>query len=205
VFDGYLCKLRTCAIDTNGLYLLTLLTITQIYQMITKLQLLQSATAIGMAIGTITIPAVIVRANPAATSGQQSISAPQPVTSAQKPRRYGRNSIALGAKVDTVSGSAETALAEYLVANDVKFYGSYSCSHCQKQKSLFGAAAAAKLPYIECAPDGENSQRQLCKEKNIQMFPTWVIKGKYFPGTRDLKEIATMSGYQGPMDFKYQK
>jgi hypothetical protein len=37
------------------------------------------------------------------------------------------------------------------------------------------------------------------------MFPTWVIKGKYFPGTRDLKEIATMSGYQGPMDFKYQK
>jgi glutaredoxin len=174
--------------------------------MLTKLQLLQSATAIGMAIGTFTTPVVKVQANPALTSWQQNSSALQPVTdSTMKPRRYGHNSIALGAKVETVSGAAETALAEYLVANDVKFYGSYSCTHCQKQKSLFGATAAAKLPYIECAPDGENSQRQLCKEKNIQMFPTWVIKGKYFPGTRDLKEIATMTGYKGPMDFKYQK
>ncbi|WP_310426089.1 hypothetical protein [Chamaesiphon sp. VAR_48_metabat_135_sub] len=173
--------------------------------MLTKLQLIQSATAISMAIATLTTPTVIVRANPSSASGQSSISAPQLVNSKQQPRRYGRSSIALGASLDTISGAAETALVEHLVASDVKFYGSYSCSHCQKQKSLFGAAAAAKLPYIECAPDGENSQRQLCKEKNIQMFPTWVIKGKYFPGTRDLKEIAAMTGYRGPMDFKYQK
>jgi glutaredoxin len=174
--------------------------------MLTKMQLLQSATAIGMAIGTFATGVVKVQANPASTSGQQTTSASQPLTdSTTKPRHYGRNSIALGAQIETVSGAAETALAEYLVANDVKFYGSYSCTHCQKQKSLFGATAAAKLPYIECAPDGENSQRQLCKEKKIQMFPTWVIKGKYFPGTRDLKEIAKMTGYQGPTDFKFQK
>ena len=108
-------------------------------------------------------------------------------------------------KIETVSGVAETSLVEYLAASGVQFYGAYWCAHCQQQKSLFGAAAAAKLPYIECAADGENSQRQLCKDRNIQMFPTWAIDGKFYPGTKDLKEIATMTGYKGSMDFKYHK
>jgi glutaredoxin len=175
--------------------------------MLKKLQLLQSGTAIGMMIGAFTTPVAGVWANPSMpTSPLQTISAPQPVTnSTTQPRRYGRHSIALGATIDTVSGAAEIALAEHLAANDVKFYGAYWCSHCQKQKSLFGATAATKLPYVECAADGENSQRQLCKVKNIQMFPTWVINGKYFPGTKDLKEIATITGYKGLMNFKYHK
>lgn len=108
-------------------------------------------------------------------------------------------------KVDTVSGAAETALVEYLAAKNVKFYGAYWCDHCHKQKALFGATAAAKLTYIECAADGENSQRKLCKQNNIKMFPTWEIDGRYYPGTKDLKELAKMSGYQGSTDFKYQK
>jgi glutaredoxin len=174
--------------------------------MLKKIQLLQSATAIGMAIGVLANSGIVVRANPSfQTSRQQTLSAPQLTNSQEIPRRYGRKSIALGAKVETVSGTAEIALVEHLAASDVKFYGAYWCAHCQKQKSLFGATAAAKLPYIECAADGENSQRQLCKDKNIQMFPTWVIKGKYYPGTRDLKEIATMTGYTGAMNFKYHK
>ncbi len=119
--------------------------------------------------------------------------------------RYRRNNIALGTKIETVSGTAEIALAKHLAANDVKFYGAYWCSHCQKQKSLFGAAASSHLLYIECAADGENSQRQLCKDKNIQMFPTWVIKGQYFTGVRELKEIALLTNYKGSMNFKYHK
>jgi glutaredoxin len=108
-------------------------------------------------------------------------------------------------KVETVSGAAEIALAEYLTANDVKFYGAFWCSHCKEQKALFGAVAASKLNYIECDKNGENSQRQLCKDQNIQMFPTWAIKGQFLPGTRDLKQLAELTGYQGATNFKYKK
>ena len=173
--------------------------------MLTKLQLLQSTAAIGMAIGALTTP-VIIQASPSISTSVKTILPGQPITnSTPKPPQSGGNSIAAGAKTETVSGAAETALVEYLAASDVKFYGAYWCSHCQQQKSLFGATAAAKLPYIECAADGKNSQRQLCKDKNIQMFPTWAINGKFYPGTKDLKEIAKMTGYKGSMEFKYHK
>ena len=168
--------------------------------MLSKVQLLKAATAIGMAIGTIAAPVFSVRANPP----QPSFAPQSAPNDTSKPRRYGRN-LALGTKIETISGTAETALAEHLVAQNVKFYGAYWCSHCQNQKSLFGAVAATKLPYIECDKNGENPQRQLCKDKNIQMFPTWVINGKYLTGTRDLIEIATLTGYKGSTNFKYQK
>jgi thiol-disulfide isomerase/thioredoxin len=113
--------------------------------------------------------------------------------------------VAFSPKIDTISGVAETALAEHLAKSEATFYGAYWCSHCQKQKSLFGATAAAKLPYVECAANAENSQRQLCKDKNIQLFPTWVVKGKLYPGIKDLKEIAAMTDYKGPKNFQYHK
>ncbi len=168
----------------------------------------QIALTIGLAIGSMAIPLATVRANPSIPTANNAILAGQALAnSTAKPHSNSPNAKVVAAQqpIDTVSGAAETQLVEYLAANDVKFYGAYWCSHCQKQKSLFGAAAAAKLLYIECAADGQNSQRQLCKDKNIQMFPTWVIRGKYFTGTRDLKEIATLSGYKGKMNFKYLK
>ncbi len=122
-----------------------------------------------------------------------------------KIRRYGSSHIAVDTKIETVSGTAELALAEHLVKSGAKFYGASWCSHCQKQKSLFGATAASKLPYVECAKDAENSQRELCKQMKIQMFPTWIVKGKIMPGTRELKDIAAAAGYTGPMNFKYHK
>ena len=192
-------KFGTCAIDLNSLYLLALPITNRFYQMLSKFQLVQAVT-IAIAMVTISTPVSTVRANPPQTS----FAAPSVPNNRSNPRRYGRN-IALGAKIDTVSGAAETALVEHLITQNVKFYGAHWCSHCQSQKSLFGAVAAAKLPYIECADGTENSQRQLCKEKDIKMFPTWVIDGKYFTGSKDLKEIAELTGYQGPKNFKYKK
>jgi glutaredoxin len=185
--------------------------------MLKKLQFFHSATVIGIVIGALATPLTRVQANQSLlTNDRQSSSAPQPVTNSPTPTLPNNPApnppapiqpapVAFSPKIDTISGAAETALAEYLAANDVTFYGAYWCSHCQKQKSLFGATAAAKLPYIECAANAENSQRQLCKDKNIQMFPTWVVKGKFYLGTKDLKEIAAMTGYQGPTNFKYHK
>jgi hypothetical protein len=158
--------------------------------MLKTIRFLQSTTAIAMTVGGLATAMLSVRATPVTQLDRQPSSYP---------------SVALTAKVETTSGTAEIALAEYLAVNDVKFYGAYSCSHCQKQKSLFGAVAASKLLYVECAPDGENSQRQLCKDKRIEMFPTWIVKGQYFPGTRDLKQLAEMTGYTGPTNFKYRK
>jgi glutaredoxin len=166
--------------------------------MITKIQLIQVTTAISIAIGAFTAPIAQVQAKPS-PERTQSVH-----TNETKPVRYSR-SIALGAKVATVSGVAEIALVEHLVAKGVKFYGAFWCSHCQNQKSLFGATAATKLPYIECDKNGDNSQRQLCKDKDIRTFPTWVIDGKYVVGTQELKEIAQLTGYTGPTNFKYQK
>lgn len=169
--------------------------------MLTKSQLVQSITSIGMVIGSIATSLAIVQANPSVPSKNQNTLISQSAsTNESTPRRYGRK-IASGQKIETVSGAAEIALAEYLAANDIKFYGAYWCSHCQRQKSNFGAAAAAKLPYVECARDAQNSQRELCRTKNIQMFPTWAINGKNIPGAKSLKDLAAITGYKGPMNF----
>ena len=198
-------QFRTCASDTNSLYILASLKNTRIYRMLTKSSLLQSITSIGMAIGSIATSLTLVQANPSIPNNvqQSTVVSQLAPDNDSKPRRYGRN-IALGAKVETVSGAAEIALAEHLAAKDIKFYGAYWCSHCQSQKASFGAAAAAKLPYVECAKDGENSQRELCKTKDIKLFPTWVINGKNIPGVKKLKDLAVISGYKGPMNFTTQ-
>jgi glutaredoxin len=173
--------------------------------MLTKSQLLQSITSISMVLGSIATSLTLVQANPSISNHVQQ----NPVVSQlapdndSKPRRYGR-AIALGAKVETVSGAAEIAFAEYLAAKNITFYGAYWCSHCQSQKSYFGAAAAAKLPYVECAKDGENSQRELCRTKDIKVFPTWGINGQNVPGAKKLKELAAITGYKGSMNFTTQ-
>ena len=189
----------------------------------------QTATAIIIAIGSMPVVTISAQASPltptsigvggasppreASLEENRQLTPSAPTDPALQPTTNGtvklpvnrRQNVSLGAKIETSSDPAEIALAEYLAENNVKFYGAYWCAHCQQQKSLFGAVAASKLPYIECAEGGENSQRQLCKEKNIQMFPTWAIKGKLLPGTLELKKIAELTGYKGPMNFKYQK
>ena len=171
--------------------------------MLKLLTTLRPSVAIAATIGAVAM-GTFVQANPA-NPAAQSVQAKHTANSTTGTRRYGSGHVALEKQVETVSGESELALAEHLVKSGAKFYGAYWCSHCSKQKSLFGAVAAAKLPYIECAKDGVDSQRALCAQKKIQMFPSWVVDGKIFPGTRELKDIAELTGYQGPMNFKYRK
>jgi hypothetical protein len=202
--------------------------------MLKKIDLLRSATALCLAMGTLTMPLARVDAEPSlpAVNGQPNPTTPPTVTTppakttapavtpppttgtvapTPAPSTPAPNAATPAKKPDgkivtvTVSGKAEMAFAEYLAAKDIKFYGAYWCIHCQEQKTLFGAAAAAKLLYIECDRNGENSQRQLCKDLNIQYFPTWVIDGKYYTGSKELKELAKMTGYKGSTKFKYKK
>jgi len=68
-------------------------------------------------------------------------------------------------------------------------YGAYWCSHCNDQKQTLGREAMNYVTYVECAGDGKDSRKDLCKEKNIPGFPTWDIGGKLYPGEWGLDEL----------------
>jgi len=100
--------------------------------------------------------------------------------------------------VRSESRPAQIALAEHLTASGAKVYTAYWCPHCHEQKELFGRQATEKLTVIECAPDGRNSQRELCEAKKIEGYPTWEINGQLDSGAKPLAKLAEASGYNGP-------
>lgn len=99
--------------------------------------------------------------------------------------------------VTSTSSPAALALANHLSATGAQMYTAYWCPHCHEQKEMFGKEATAKLKIIECAPDGRNSQADLCASKKIQGYPSWEIKGVIESGVKPLSELATRSGYRG--------
>lgn len=108
----------------------------------------------------------------------------------------------VGPAVTTPSGAAEVALAEHLTDSGAKMYGAYWCPHCQDQKNLFGKEAYKKIPYIECAEDGRNSQAALCRTvPEVKGYPTWLVNGQVLEGSQTLETLASASGYEGPTDF----
>jgi uncharacterized membrane protein len=111
-----------------------------------------------------------------------------------------------GWTVITQSGASEIALAEHLKKTGAKMYGGWFCSHCYEQKQLFGREAFKNnINYIECNEQGKNPEVELCSKEGIKGFPTWDIAGKKYPGTQPPEELAKLSGYTGPQDFKYSK
>ena len=105
----------------------------------------------------------------------------------------------IGIAISSCSSSAQDAaadahayqLAQHLTSQNVTMYGAYWCPHCESQKELFGDAVEV-LNYVECDPQGENAQPQLCQDKSIQGYPTWEIDGVLYPGTHSLKELAEL-------------
>jgi uncharacterized membrane protein len=86
-------------------------------------------------------------------------------------------------------------LAQHLARSDAKFYGASWCPHCAEQKELFGGSVK-RLPYVECSPAGPSApQADVCKEKNIQSYPTWIINGQRYTGVQTLDALAQMSKY----------
>lgn len=83
--------------------------------------------------------------------------------------------------------------AQCLKDKGVVMYGAFWCPHCQRTKAMFGSSSKY-LPYVECStPDGK-SQTQICKDKGIQSYPTWVFPdGETYSGEHTLGEIASSS------------
>jgi uncharacterized membrane protein/glutaredoxin len=103
--------------------------------------------------------------------------------------------------VTSPSSPAAIALAKHLTSKGAVMYTAYWCPHCHEQKELFGKEATAQLKVVECAPDGKNSQAELCKTKQIQGFPSWEINNTIESGVKPLAKLAAMSGYKGPNGF----
>jgi len=60
----------------------------------------------------------------------------------------------------------------------------------QSEKKLFGVSQKL-LPYVECStPDGQD-QTQICKDKKIESYPTWIFAdGTSLNGEITLQQLA---------------
>lgn len=93
----------------------------------------------------------------------------------------------------------QVALAEHLQSTGAAVYVSEGCSWCQLQKRLFGDAIQyVNVVYCYGSPE-INPQRELCLEKGVSVTPTWEIGGHLYTGAKSLEELASLSGYEGPM------
>jgi hypothetical protein len=92
----------------------------------------------------------------------------------------------------SASSPSQLALVEVLRSKGVIFYGAWWCGHCSHQKSLFGAEAASKLPYVECDKDDAGSLR--CQTAKIRAFPTWIYNGERREGVLELEELRIWVG-----------
>jgi hypothetical protein len=63
---------------------------------------------------------------------------------------------------------------------------------------LFGAAAK-RLPYIECSPQGQNApQAQVCVDEDIKSYPTWIIYGKRYEDVLTMQDLAAITKFIAP-------
>ncbi len=89
--------------------------------------------------------------------------------------------------------------AQCLTEKGAKFYGAFWCSHCQKQKALFGKSKQY-LPYVECSTADQKGQTEICKEKKIEGYPTWEFMTatgtEIISGEKSIEELKAKTGCQ---------
>ncbi|MFC1648223.1 hypothetical protein ACFL1B_02070 [Nanoarchaeota archaeon] len=92
-----------------------------------------------------------------------------------------------------VGGGDYDALAQCMTDSEVKFYGAYWCTNCQKQKEDFGASWGL-IDAVECStPDGQ-AQVQVCTLAGIKAYPTWEFPdGSRKTGRLPLEELSELS------------
>jgi len=91
---------------------------------------------------------------------------------------------------DSFKPSKLEPFAQCIKDSGAEFYGAFWCTHCQDQKKEFGNASKL-LPYIECS-NIDNTQTQVCKDKKIESYPTWIFKdGTTLKGKLDLQTLAS--------------
>jgi hypothetical protein len=89
-----------------------------------------------------------------------------------------------------VSPGKYDAFATCLKDKGATFYGAFWCPHCQDQKKLFGSSVHL-LPYVECSTPDASAQTQVCIDKKITSYPTWIFAdGSILNGLIPLQQLA---------------
>jgi len=78
--------------------------------------------------------------------------------------------------------------AKCLTDKGVTMYGSFWCTHCQNQKSMFGSSFKF-VTYVDC-----DKNRDDCLEVGIEGYPAWIIAAKKHYGEQSLDKLAELSG-----------
>lgn len=81
-----------------------------------------------------------------------------------------------------------SGLVSCLNDHNVVYYKSVRCTNCKRQEKLLGPAYQ-ELNSVECHPDGENPNPELCFAKNISHTPTFLIE-------EDGQEVGRVVGLQ---------
>ncbi|MFT7615484.1 MAG: hypothetical protein ACI8Y7_000294 [Candidatus Woesearchaeota archaeon] len=95
----------------------------------------------------------------------------------------------------TGAQTADTAsFAQCLTEKEVVMYGAFWCSHCADEKKLFGAGWK-NMTYVECDAKGKNPQTELCLEKDIAGYPTFIFADESrLEGVQSLEVLAQKTG-----------
>jgi hypothetical protein len=93
-------------------------------------------------------------------------------------------------KTKTTKYSNLDKFAQCINNSGAKFYGTFWCSFCNKQKEMFGTAKQY-LPFIECSSADGRSQLEVCNKEGIDGYPTWkFIDGTELSGLQKLEFLA---------------
>ncbi|MEH2394517.1 MAG: vitamin K epoxide reductase family protein [Nostoc sp.] len=211
VFSGYLMYLLAFQIKAtcpycigSALFSLSLLVLTIIGRTWEDVgQIFFTAIIVGMVtlIGTLGVYAGV---NPVADNPAESTSG-QPVKISFDPNKK-EPKPGVGWEITTTSGEAEIQLGRHLTNIGAKEYVAWWCPHCHEQKLIFGQEAYKEIAKVECASaNNPNVIADECKAAKIEGFPTWIINGTRYSAVQNLEELAKVSGYTGPRNFKYFK
>ena len=83
--------------------------------------------------------------------------------------------------------------AQCLAENNATMYGTFWCSHCNDQKSMFGKSWKY-VNYVECSTP-EYTPTQVCEDAGIRGYPTWELgNGTRYPGAMPLEQLSSLAG-----------
>lgn len=104
------------------------------------------------------------------------------------------------AQASTITQADYTTFVTSLNEEGVIYYKSVKCNNCKRQEAMLGEAYK-KLNSVECHPDGENPQVELCLQKKIRKTPTFLIEEggiekKRLEGLQPLDDLAKWAGVE---------
>lgn len=77
--------------------------------------------------------------------------------------------------------------AKCLSEKGATMYGADWCGSCKEQKIMFGKSFKY-VNYVECPENME-----LCNEKGIEKYPTWIINGETRVGVQSLQKLSEIT------------